>query len=88
MKKLGISEIIGRWIYSFLTNRRQIVKVNVKKSLTSEVKSGVPQGIVLGPLLLLIYISDIREGIKSKKNIYVDDTKIKSAIRTESDVEK
>ena len=32
MKKLGISEIIGRWIYSFLTNRKQIVEVNVKKS--------------------------------------------------------
>ena len=38
--------------------------------------------------MFLIYISDIGEGIKSKKNIYVDDTKIKSTIRTESDVEK
>ena len=88
LKALGISGLIGRWIHHFLTNREQIVIVNGKKSKSSKVLSGVPQGTVLGPLLFLIYISDIGEKIKSTKKIYVDDTKIKLRIKTEQDVEK
>ena len=65
MKSLGISGIIGRWIHSFLTERKQIVIVNRNKSKTSLDKSGVPQGMTLGPLLFLIYLTDRGEKIKS-----------------------
>ena len=83
-KALGISGKLGRWIHSFLTGRQQVVLVNGKKSKISDVISGVPQGTVLGPLLFLIYISDISDGVKSSIKVYVDDTKVKKGVITEN----
>ena len=87
MKALGVSGKLARWIFNFLTGRKQVVVVNGKTSKTSLVTSGVPQGTVLGALLFLIYISDIGDNIKAIKKIYVDDTKVKKAIKNEEDVE-
>ena len=87
LKGTGISGKLGRWLHAFLSDRKQTVIVNGKKSKMSQVKSGVPQGTVLGPLMFLIYISDIGNNIKSSKKIYVDDTKLKARIQTENDVE-
>ena len=60
---LGISGKVGKWIYSFLTHRTQQVIVNKSFSKPIEVKSGVPQGSVLGPLIFLILIGDIDKDI-------------------------
>ena len=49
--------------------------------------SVVPQGTVIGPLLFLIYIANIGDNIEAKIKVYVDDTKLKRAIKSESDVE-
>ena len=87
VKALGITGKVGRWINSFLKNRKQNVVVNGTKSRESNVTSGVPQGTVLGPLLFLIYIADIGENIKGKLQVYVDDTKLKKPINDESDIE-
>lgn len=70
-----------------MTGRHQVVIVNGRQSKVSDVLSGVPQGTVLGPLLFLIYISDISEGVKANIKVYVDDTKIKRGIQNEDDVE-
>ena len=42
------------------------------------VKSGVPQGSVLGPLLFILYINDLPDNVVSMCKIFADDTKIYS----------
>ena len=51
------------------------------------VKSGVPQGSVLGPVLFLIYVNDIDDGLTCKISKFADDTKIASKITTTLDKE-
>ena len=47
--------------------------------------SGVPQGAVLGPILFLIYISDLDDDITSKVLTFADDTKVFRKIKTDAD---
>ena len=60
------------WISAFLDSRQQVV-VNGRASNTAEVLSGVPQGTVLGPMLLL-YINDITDGVSSTMRLLADDS--------------
>jgi hypothetical protein len=80
LKHYGINGSAYSWIESYLLGRRQsiqIVNMN-KKSSYEEIRNGVPQGSVLGPLLFLIYVNDMPDVIaKSSKLIqYADDTTI------------
>ena len=55
----GITGITLQWISSFLAMRHQRVVINNTFSSLTAVTSGIPQGMVLGPTLFLIYINDI-----------------------------
>ena len=81
----GISGNTSRIIESMLQNRRQRVVLNGTKSSWVPVLSGVPQGTVIGPILFLVYINDIREGISSKMRLFADDSIIYREIKSEAD---
>src|SRR6478609_63255 len=62
--------------------------INGCSSDWAEVVSGVPQGSVLGSILLTIFIDDIDDNIFSKTLKFADDTKILSKCKTVQDVDK
>jgi ribonuclease P/MRP protein subunit RPP40 len=82
----GINGKIARWIEEWLKEREQRVVLNGKSSDWVKVKSGVPQGSVLGPLLFVIYINDIDKNINSKLLKFADDTKVFSVVETQEEV--
>ena len=61
------------WIRSFLLERTQRVIVEGEESEWAQVESGVPQGTVLEPILLLAYINDLPEYVSSSVCLFADD---------------
>lgn len=87
LKAYGIDGKLHGWIKSFLVGRTQQVVVRKQNSRMVEVESGVPQGSVIGPILFLIYINDMSEGLENEVKLFADDAKIYSRIEHERDSE-
>lgn len=69
-------------IESYLRNCKQFVSVDKIRSQELEIKHGVPQGSILGPLLFLVYINDITDIPNSPHLVmYADDTNVFSTIQ-------
>ena len=85
LQHLGVS---GIYFYGLknLTGRKQRVVINGTQSSWAEVKSGVPQGSILGPILFLIYVNDMPEEVKNSHiAMFADNSKCYKCITSEMD---
>ena len=76
----GIGRDIIHILQDFLRNRKQRVVLNGQCSSWADVYAGVPQGSILGPLLFLIHINDLSDGLKSECKLFADDTSLFSVV--------
>ena len=75
LKLYGFDQLSWQWFESFLTNRKQRVKIGKAMSKPVELTSGVPQGGILSPIIFTIYGADLEEWVKHSKIFnYADDT--------------
>jgi hypothetical protein len=77
---------MAKYVFAFLSNRTQTVVLDGESSDIAPVTSGGPQGTVLGPVLFLVYISDLSEYMKSSQlRLFADDSIIYKTIKSQKD---
>ena len=89
-RKIRSNGIIGQTlqgIKAFLTGRSQRVRVR-EFSSWSQVKSGIPRGSFLGPILFVIFINDMPAVVESFCQLFADDAKIFRRIGSSEDNKK
>ena len=74
VKNLGIAGELNSWFSSYLSEREQRVVLDGFTSPYGGLQAGVPQGSVLGPILFIIFINDIKYSIESTLILYADDS--------------
>ena len=86
LQSFGINGNLLNWLNSYLSDRQQRVVIEGSKSAWLPVKSGVPQGSILGPLLFLLYINDM-PGVVSSSSValFADDAKCFRSIKNIDD---
>ena len=84
--RIGITGKLWLWFQEYLTHRQHYVHLDNASSALLPVKSGVPQGSILGPLLFLIYINDLPECINyASCRLFADDAKLLKSVVTSND---
>ena len=76
LESAGISGSLLSWFKDYLKDRKQRVVLQGSASSWAFIKTSVPQGSILGPLLSLIYINDIVDDVHSSIRLFADDTSL------------
>ena len=80
LKQNGISGKLLSVSSDFLKDKKQRVTLNGKVSSWTGVNAGVPQGSILSPLLSLVYIDDLADGLSWNAKLFIDDKSLFSVI--------
>ena len=83
MTAIGVPKLVLRWLYSFLNDRQQRVKLGSSFSDWTSITGGMPQGSWLGPLIFIIYIDDLHPSCTTHK--FMDDVTLTEVITKGSD---
>ena len=81
LKTYGIEGDFLLLLKNYLKNCKQRVVLNSQTSEWRKINCGLPQRSILGPLLFLIYINDLPNGITSICKIFADDTSLFSKVQ-------
>ena len=71
---MGVDQIAVQWFKSYLSDREQLVNIADTSSEFRTVPCGVPQDSILGLLLFLIYVNNMKAADKWKLLLYADDS--------------
>ena len=80
MKTMGFTGSILRLFQSFLSNCYQTLTISGQTRDWLPILAGVSQGSILGPLLFLIYINDLPDGLESLAKLFADDITLFSKV--------
>ena len=83
LKKFGVTGNLLNLLTNYLSDRYQRVVLNGQESDWEKINAGVPQGSVLGPLLFLVYINDLIDGISSNIKLFADDSSLFTRVRND-----
>ncbi len=87
LQQYGIKGDLLKWLENYLTDRKQLVSIRATNSDLKAITAGVPQGSVLGPLLLLIYVNDVTDNLLSIARLFADDSSLSSTSTNIGDLE-
>ena len=76
LKACSIGGSLLMWLTDYLLNRKIRVVINGQDAPWVDTNAGVPHGSILGPLLFLVFINDVVNGIDTDVNLFADDTSI------------
>ena len=87
LSAIGFSNHTIGWFKSYVSNR--LFRLNLENcSDSTNITFGVPQGSILGPLLFLMYVSDMPQAVKSNLFLYADDSRLVFQGKDVMEVEK
>ena len=72
VKRIGIDGVLLRWFESYLSHRTRVVLQGCSSDWRN-IGAGVPQGSVLGPIMFLVYINDMKDDLQSSLSLFADD---------------
>ena len=81
LESFGIRGKLLNLLENYLSNRFQRVLLDGQESSWLPIKVGVPQGSILGPLLFLICINDLPDGLSSIAKLFADDASLFSIVQ-------